>query len=138
MFEAKVIDTIQTINSVALLSTYAGRPSIFSGMAPEDVDFPYVVINIEEELPEDSIITRFRINVECFDYNTTEKNIRIIMFDITNALDNITLQHFRYGDIRIRRDIQFKIDVPDPRGIHYRMEFTARGSRTFWAKTIGG
>jgi hypothetical protein len=136
MFEKQIIDIISNLPIVDLLSIYRGRPSIFSGSGPEDVDFPYIVINIEEINPPDSIITRFQLDVNVFDYGTSEKNARDISFFIVNAIDNVRINNVRYTDIRIRRDIRFKIDVPDPRGIHYLTRFDARGSRYYWAKTL--
>jgi hypothetical protein len=136
MFEKEIIDIIACLPENNLLSAYRGRPSIFSGCGPEDVDFPYVVINIEELSPPDSIITRFQIDANVFDYGTSEKTARDISFCISNAIDNIRINNARFTDIRIRRGIRFKIDVPDPRGIHYLVRFDARGSRFYWTKNL--
>lgn len=136
MFESEIIDLIANDPISSSLSLYRGRPSIFSKMGPEEIEFPYVVINIIEREPPDSIITRFYIEVNVFDYNTSVKTAREIVFGISNALDNQLIQSERFADIRIRRGTVTIIDVPDPRGIHYYMEFEARGSREFWSKTI--
>lgn len=136
MFESEIIDMIANIPESSLLSTYNGRPSIFSGQGPEEVDFPYVVINIQELNPPDSIITRFLVEVSIFDFGTSEKDVRIIAFSISNALDNMLIQSERFADIRIRRGILSKINVPDSRGIQYYLSFDARGSREYWAKSI--
>ena len=136
MFEAEIINAIANINEASLLSTYYGRPSIFSGQAPEDIDFPYIVINIMETFPPDSIITKFDIDINIFDYSLSEVIVRELIFAITNNLDNIIIQSERYADIRLRRNTTNKMEVPDPRGIHYLMTFLARGSREYWSKTI--
>lgn len=136
MFEAELIEQISSLPESDYLSTYQGRPSIFSGQAPEEIDFPYIVFDIVEKEPEDNIITIFEIQMHLFDYSTSESNIRKIAFSICNAIDNITIQCERFTDIRIRRSTRYKIDVPDPRGIQYYLSFDARGSRAYWAKTI--
>lgn len=136
MFESEIINLIANDPISSLLSSYRGRPSIFSKMGPEEIDFPYVVVNIIERDPPDSIITRFLIDVNVFDYSTTLKIAREIVFGISNVLDNQLIQSERFADIRTRRGTVNQIDVPDPRGIHYYMEFEARGSREFWSKTI--
>lgn len=136
MFESELIDLIANDPISSSLSTYRGKPSIFSKMGPEEIDFPYVVIDIQELSPPDSIITRFYIEVNVFDYGTSAKIIREIVFGISNALDNQLIQSERFSDIRIRRGTVNILDVPDPRGIQYLLTFEARGSREFWSKTI--
>lgn len=136
MFESEIIDMIANIPASSLLSKYRGRPSVFSKMAPEEIGFPYIVINIQETTPPDSIITRFLIEISVFDYSTSEKTAREIVFSISNALDNQLIQSERFADIRIRRGTAQSVGVPDPRGIQYYMSFTARGSREYWIKTI--
>ena len=136
MFESEVIDVIASNPVNTLLSSYRGRPSVFSKTAPEEIDFPYVVIDIQETSPSDSIITRFLIEINVFDYSTSEKIAREIVFSISNALDNIILQSERFADIRIRRGTVQSVSVPDPRGIQYYLQFEARGSREYWSKTI--
>lgn len=136
MFEAELIEQIASLPEADYLSIYQGRPSIFSGQAPEEIDFPYIVFDIVERNPEDNIITRFEILMNIFDYSTSETTIRKIAFSISNALDNITIQCERFSDIRLRRGTRYKVNVPDPRGIQYYLTFDARGSREYWAKTI--
>lgn len=136
MFESEIIDMIAAIPESSLLSTYRGRPAVFSGMGPEDIPFPYVVIDIGELNPPDSIITRFLIEINVFDFGTSESNVRRIAFSISNALDNQLIQSERFADIRIRRGTRNRIDVPDPRGIQYYLTFEARGSREYWTKSI--
>ena len=136
MFESEIIDLIASDPINTLLSTYRGRPSIFSRMAPEEIDFPYVVVDISEINPPDSIITRFLIEVDVFDFGTSGKIARQIVFGISNALDNQLIQSERFADIRIRRGTVNTLDVPDPRGFQYLMIFDARGSRELWSKTI--
>lgn len=136
MFEPEVIEEISSLPEADLLSSYQGRPSVFSGQAPEDIEFPYIVFDIVEREPEDNVITRFEIQMNIFDYGTSETNIRKIAFSVSNALDNKILQCERFSDIRTRRNVRYKITVPDPRGIQYYLEFEARGSRSYWSKTI--
>lgn len=136
MFESTIIDYIASSPINSYLSSYMGRPSIFSGQAPEEVDFPYVIVLIKSEIPVDSIITRFKIDIDVYHFNTTEKIVKEIIHEIRKELDNTRLNSDRFKDIRIRRDTYFKINVPDPRGILYRLEFTARATRTDWIKSI--
>ena len=136
MFESELIDLIANDPVISLLSSYRGRPSIFSKMGPEEIDFPYVVIDIQEISPPDNIITRFYIEVNVFDFGNSEKVARQIVFGISNALDNQLIQSERFADIRIRRGTVNSLAVPDPRGIQYLLTFEARGSREFWSKTI--
>ena len=138
MFEQEIVDFLASDPLNIYLSTYRGRPSVFSKMAPEEVNFPYVVIDIQEVSPPDSIITRFLLEVNVFDYSTSVSLARKIVFSISNALDNQLMQSERFSDIRIRRGTVQSVDVPDPRGIQYYMQFDARGSREYWSKSIIG
>jgi hypothetical protein len=136
MFEKEIIDLIADIPESDLLSSYAGRPSIFSDSAPEDVAFPYIVVSIDELSPPGFVISRFQLDIGVFDYGTSHKNVRSIIFSIQNILDCQRISSVKYNDIRIRRESMYHIDVPDPRGIHYLLRFEARGSRFYWTKTI--
>lgn len=142
MFEGELINLIAADPLISKLSTYRGRPSIFSKMAPEEIEFPYIVINIDELTPPDNIITRFQIDIDVYDWSTSEKIAREIVFSLSNALDNNgngpLLQSERFSDIRIRRNTVNSLVVPDPRGIQYHLTFHARGSREYWSKTIIG
>lgn len=137
MIESSIIDLLAGMTLASSLTTYNGRPSIFSGMGPEDVDFPYLVVYVRTETPpDDSIIDRFKVTIDVFDWSTSEKIAKDIAFKIINGLDNTRFNHDRYSDIRLRKDIYFKINVPDPRGIQLRVEFTGRGTRSEWIKSI--
>lgn len=137
MFEAELLQQLNTITINNLLSVYNGAPAKFSCMAPEDVQFPYLVVTIEEDKPSDSIISRFRIIIEVFDYSSSIVKARDIVSDTIDVLDRIKIDNNEwYDDIRIWHDIHMRVEVPDPRGIQYRIEYEARATRSKWIKTF--
>lgn len=137
MFEEKIIELLSENSSVVdNLSTYGGVPAIFSDQAPEDADFRYIEFTIRSVSPPGSIIDRFLINLECYDYDENVENVRILVDNIFESLDNKNVSNNRYDSIRLRRDIYTPVPEVDPRAIHYHAQIEARATRKKWMSTI--
>jgi hypothetical protein len=117
------------------VSDYNGLPSIFSDQAPEDVSFPYIVFDISETTPPDSIINRYNVYINYYNYGSSSSSARVVVDRINELLDQQRLSNDRLSDIRIRRDVYSRLDEGDPRAIHYNIQMEARATRKKWMQT---
>jgi len=137
MFEGEIITLfLNSTDIVDNISSYAGQPSIFTNEAPEEVDFPYIVFDIRTISPPDSIIDRFMVDIDCYDYKNSGAGLRTLVNSINETLDNQRVNNSRYSDIRIRRDIYSRVPTGDPRAFHYHIQIEARATRKKWMSTI--
>lgn len=138
MFEFELIEALQNDDLLSRhLSTYDGKPSIFSEYAPAPVKMPVIVFNIIRTSGYDnSSIQEFTIMVDYFDYQKARANSRIAAQQIEFILDFKTLQSERYTDIRLRFFSGGPIPEPDNLSIHYNLQFQARATRRAWMATI--
>lgn len=137
MIESAIISVLKADPElVALLSTHNSEPAIFSEFAPEDAEFPYIVLNVSRSNDEFPGLHAFTIMVDYFDYDVSRKNSRIAAERIEFLLDRAILQHERYDSIRISFFAGSPIPEDDPRSVHYNVQFSARAGRKKWMSQL--
>jgi hypothetical protein len=130
MFESALITKLADDNILAdILTEYSSAPAIFSDLAPEDAEMPYVVIRIIRSANECPAIQEFTVYVDYFDYDKSAADSRKAAERIELLLDRAHLEHARYKTIRIFFFAGSPVIEPDPRAIHYNLQFSARAGR---------
>lgn len=134
MFETSIINKLAAeTDLVSYLNTYNSSPSIFSNEAPEDADFPYIVIRIDGGDPYGPV-QDYNMYVDIMDYYDSRAGAREAAFWVKVALDEIVLTHDRFIDLRIYpfagpTHIE---EESDPRSIQINSQFTIRVTRSKW------
>jgi hypothetical protein len=135
MFESALINHLRAdAELVSYVSTFNLNPSIFSDLAPEGAALPYLVFRILRLSSGVSTIARFSIFFDYFAFDLSRTTARKAVDKLESILDMIILNHDRYGFIRIFYFGGSMIEEPDPRDIHYNLQFSARSTRKNWVK----
>jgi hypothetical protein len=137
MFESSLLMALQADATItALVSTFMGRPAIFSELAPETAELPYIVFRITRTSNESVAVEQFNLYIDYYDFDTTFKKSRQAAERLEHLLDRGVLEHERYGCIRLFFYSGEQIVEDDPRSIHYNMLFEARAGRKAWSADI--
>ena len=120
----------------ALLDTYQSRPAVFADMAPENADKPYVVFRIIKSAANSISVDEFSVFIDYFERGTSKKNMKAAAFAIETLLDQKSLTHARFSNIRFSRFSAGPVPTMDPRDIHYNIQFMARAGRSGWMQTL--
>jgi hypothetical protein len=120
----------------ALVSTYQGNPAIFSEDAPEDAVLPYIVYSVSRLAADHPAAEQFNVYVDYYDNGKSRANSRKAAQRIEFCLDQKTLANDRYDSIRVFYESAGPVPDPDPRVIHYNLQFTARAGRKAWAQQL--
>jgi len=130
MFESALITKLAADDILAYyLTEYSGAPAIFSDLAPEDAVMPYAVVRIIRNSNECPAVQEFTVYVDYFDYDNSAVNSRKAAERIELILDRVHLEHAKYKTIRMFFFSGGPVIEPDPRAIHYNLQFTARAGR---------
>jgi hypothetical protein len=137
MFESALIEKLKNDSLlVALLAKHGNEPAIFSEFAPEGAVFPYLVFRIDQSSTDFSGVHSFNVMVDLFDYNISRVNIRKAAERVEYVLDTAVLQSERLDTIRISYFAGSPVPEPDPRSVHYNLQFSARAGRKKWMSQI--
>jgi hypothetical protein len=137
MFEAALIDKLKNDTLlVAYLAGFGTEPAIFSEFAPEKAVFPYIVFRIDTNATDFMGVHAFNVMVDYFDYNISRANSRKAVERIEYVLDNTILQSERLDTIRLSFFAGSPVPEPDPRSVHYNLQFSARAGRKKWMSQI--
>ena len=120
----------------ALVGAFGGQVAIFSDLAPETAERPYITTEIEKRGADEYLIDEFYVEMHYWSTGNSRANARAACERIEFVLDGVSLQNSRYSDIRFRRDFYRQVQDPDPRNIHYVVQMTARGTRKKWAEQL--
>ena len=142
MFEAALLSHIR--NDAALdqyLSVYQGGAAVFSEEAPEGVLVPYVIFSISRLMETGSpSVELFNVYVDYFDNTTgtgrSRADSRKAGQRLEFLLDQVNLTSDRYDTIRLFMESGGPVNDPDPRVIHYNLQFSARAGRKAWANQL--
>jgi len=134
MFESSLLELFQSDPElVALVSTDGEgeykQPSIFSDLAPEEVDLPYIVFKIDRYPSDHLSVDRFFINVDYYGRGSSYEDARKASERVELLTDTKELTHSRYTHIRMYRASAGTVPEDDPREIHYNTQITARACR---------
>jgi hypothetical protein len=133
MFESSILTVLKADTALAaMVSTVASSPAIFSGQAPEDTPFPYIVFDINGYDGGSLAVDRFTVSLNYFDQSTSSKKAREAVQRIISLLDYTTLSHTQYNAIRLFRSSFGPVAMDDPRDIQYNIIFDARAGRKKW------
>jgi hypothetical protein len=137
MIESAIYNRLTTDGALAgYLSTYQGAPAIFSEDAPDGVEMPFVVYSINRMAADHPAVEMFNVYVNYFDTQKSRANSRKAGQRIEFLLDQVTLTSDRYDNIRVFFSSGGPVPDPDPRVIHYNMQFEARAGRKAWAQQL--
>jgi hypothetical protein len=137
MFESSLITKLAAdVPLQDYLETYGGAPAIFSDLAPENAVMPYAVVRIIRSSNDCPAIQEFTVYVDYFDYDKSAVNSRKAAERIELILGRCELEHARYKCIRIFFFSGGPVLEPDPRSIHYNLQFTARAGRINFSEYI--
>jgi hypothetical protein len=116
------------------VSTYGGRPSIFSERAPEKAQMPYITFKINRQRASDNVVQKFNVYIDFWDRDKSAADSRKAAKRIEYLLDYTTLSHSEYSCIRLFFFSGGPIDEDDPRDIHHNLQFEARAGRKLFAE----
>ena len=142
MFESSLLSLLNTDYGItSRLSTFNGVPSVFSDYAPEEVQFPYIVFDIEENESDSLIVDAFFIEIDIYGLRTSSKTIREIVERVQFVCDRtIITDDERFSTIRLYRDnnelVYDNLGSRDSKMTHYIVRLQARGTRKKWADNI--
>jgi hypothetical protein len=135
MFDSELKRYLETdAELVSYVGTHAGLPSVFSEAAPEGVAFPYIVFRIVVAATEAPAVCRGVVFVDYYNYDTSRTRARKVAEKIEYLLDHKILNHDRYDSIRFFFSDGSFTPEPDPRAIHYNVQFDFRAGRKAWAR----
>lgn len=139
MIESLIVDTLTSDTTlISYLSDTFAAPSIFSELAPQGAEYPYLVIRLErKENAFDKVMQIFTLYVDIYDELAPTRVVgRQIAECIEFDLDNKLLAHERYNTVRILFDSENIIYETDPRAMHYILGFNIRATRSKWAENL--
>lgn len=121
---------------VALLGTYNTKPAVFDQVAPEAAPFMYLVYEISKYGEDSGAVSRFLVDINLFDMNSSREPARNAVERIEYLLKFKTLTHARYSQIRHYTPDILVIDEGDPSCIHYNIRCDAKAVETKWINSI--
>lgn len=137
MFEAALITALRNISGLTTyLTTYNGQPSIFSNLAPETAQKPYLIFDITSAGPVEKAVEQMNVYINLHDQGTSLASMRAAIRAIEYGLDRTVLSNSDYDNIRIFYFNKGLIPQADPRDLHYNIQFSARAGRKGWMATI--
>lgn len=133
MFEAELYKVLSSEKQIiSLIQNYRGKPAIFAGGVPGDADLPYIAFDIAPSIAASPETMKFNIMIDYWERGQSRANAAQIAQLIENLLDMKALESERYSCVRFFIFRSSFIPDPDPRVIHYNLQFTARaGRKTF-------
>jgi hypothetical protein len=137
MFESILISTLQADTELAgYVSTFEALPAIFSEFAPDAAELPYIVCMIKMTGVDDTIIQKFSVVIDYYNYGVSWADPRKAVQRIEHLLDGAELDHERYSNIRLFADSGAPINEADPRAVPYSISFSARAGRKAFVESI--
>ena len=120
----------------ALLSSLDGQPSIFTEVAPQEAEKPYMVFDVSKFPSSNLAVDTFLIDIDYYYEGTNATNIRELIFQVELELDRAVLTCTNYSTIRFYREDDGYIDNRDIQIGHYNQQLEARGTRKRWIDNI--
>ena len=136
MFEGSLIALLAADSAlVALLSTFESAPAVFSSVAPQKAERPYIVFNIDENALENLAASGFDIVLDIYIRKESGKEMREIAERIKFVCDmTIIYGDDRFGQIRLFREDGREVENSDVKIRHYVVRLSARAGRKKWAE----
>lgn len=137
MFESSFIDLLTSDSElVSMLSTYRSEPSIFSEIAPESAEPPYIVFEIETTA-NDLVVSDFRVIIDIYDNSYSGALSRNIEERIAAKCDHeVITDDTRFSAIRLFYEDGRAIENTDISIRHRVVILSAKGGRKKFAEEI--
>ncbi|MCO4819785.1 MAG: hypothetical protein KC517_09185 [Bacteroidetes bacterium] len=133
MFESALYEKLISDGILAeRLAVYNGKPAVFSGLAPEDAERPWITFSITRYNTESIPVDRFNVYIDYFDNTVSSKEANEAIMQIDIMFDNQVLNNERYDHIRFYRVSSGSVPEDDRRKLHYNFQFSARAGRKAW------
>ena len=138
MIEETIMDALKVdVVLISKVTTYASSPAIFTELAPQSAEFPYITINItRNQTIGDLMLQDMSLMVDYWGYGATRTNARIASERIEFLLENKQFTDDRYSSIRIWFYSGGWVEDTDPRAIHYNHQFTVKACRKKWINQL--
>lgn len=118
---------------VSRLSTYAGAPAIFSEIAPETAETPYIIFDIEKAFSDNLAVAAFRVTVDIYHLSQSGKTAREIEERIEFVCDREEIKtDTRFDTIRLFYEDGRPVENTDIKIRKRVVTLTARGGRKKW------
>lgn len=135
MFEGSLIALLAADSAlVALLSTFESEPAIFSSVAPQKAERPYIVFDIDKLAVENLAASGFDIPLDIWIRKESGKEMREIAERIEFVCDRVIISgDARFGHIRLFYEDGREVENNDVKIRHYVVRLSARAGRKKWA-----
>lgn len=138
MFEASLITLLAADSAlVALLSSFSSAPAIFTGMAPQKAEPPYIVFDMDETTTDGRVVSAFDIVIDIYDRQESGKNMRDIATRLKYVCDLAEIKTDpEYSTIRLSWEDGREVENSDVKVRHYVTRISARAGRQAWAAQL--
>lgn len=138
MFEASLISLLHADTAlVGLLSSYSSNPSVFTSVAPQKAEPPYIVFEIEEYSTDNLGVKGFDITFDIYDYIASGVKIREIAKRLCYICDRVEIKTDpTYDTIRLFWEDGREVENTDIEIRHYVTKVTARAGRKEWIEQL--
>lgn len=138
MFEKTLINLLAADSDLqGLLSTFESAPAIFSNVAPQRAELPYIVFDIDKLAVENLAASGFDIVLDTYHRQESGKELREIAERIEFVCDRALIRTDaggRFQAIRIYYEDGREIENSDVKVRHYVTRLSARAGRKKWAE----
>ena len=140
MIEKAFIDLLAAdVTLVALLSEFEGQPAIFSNVAPQNAELPYIVFDVEVAAGENRAAAAFDIFCDVWHRAESGVDIRQIAERIEYVCAHMRVDvdaGGRFQAIRFFYEDGFEVENTDPEIRHYVATVSARAGRKKWCEQL--
>jgi hypothetical protein len=137
MFESTILTALQSDATLAaLVTTYNNSPAIFSDVAPEGAEMPYITFRITEGISNHPVIKTATLYTDYWHYGTSKAKARQAAERMELLLDKKEFEHERYSNIRVSFFSAGSVDEDDPKVIHYNQMYQCRMGRKKWSEQL--
>ena len=136
MFEGSLITLLAADTTLtSKLSTFSSAPAIFSNIAPQKAERPYIVFDIDKNAVENLAAASFDIVLDIYHRQESGKEMREIAERIEFICDREEIKTDpRFDTIRLFYEDGREIENSDIKIRHYVVRLSARAGRKKWAE----
>jgi hypothetical protein len=142
MISSVIVDILRAdIYIAARLTSFNGKPSVFTDVVPEGVSFPCITVRSMQINIVNGTIQNFNVYVDFWDYNkidSSREKGKEVAARVEELLDGYRYigPHSRYSDIRFRYLSGYSATADEYDGIHYNCFIGARACRKKWLDAL--
>lgn len=138
MFEASFKTFLESDTALtALLSEYNSTPSIFTSIAPQDAETPYIIFDIERNSGTPLPVAAFDIYIHIFHDSESSAVVRSIANEIELYCDTQEIKSdSKFSMLRFYMEDGREVENPDITLKHYFVRLSARAGRKEFIERI--